>query len=152
MCSRPSQRWATVCESSCNDRSSVAMGLSRAVQATFRLKMLESGYRLPFPVRVALSLPSGIVRFTLPLSQNTSFLEQLMASNGVALQVYCVFLFCCTASLFGTIISQINEIVAAQASMMKELDGVLEAYLTVKPRSLTYQFCFCRVLANNRFH
>ena len=49
-------------------------------------------------------------------------------------QIYCVFLFCCTASLFGTIISQINEIVAAQASMIKELDRVLEAYLAVQPK------------------
>jgi hypothetical protein len=48
--------------------------------------------------------------------------------------VYCIFLFFCAASLFGTLISQVNEIVAAQAAMSKELDGVLEAYLTVEPK------------------
>ena len=50
------------------------------------------------------------------------------------LQVYCIFLFFCAACLFGTLISQVNEIVAAQASKSKELDCVLEAYLAVKPR------------------
>ena len=50
------------------------------------------------------------------------------------MQIYCVFLFCVAASLFGTLISQVNEIVAAQALQSKELDSVLEAYLDVKPR------------------
>ncbi len=50
------------------------------------------------------------------------------------MQVYCIFLFFCAASLFGTLISQVNEIVAAEAAVSKELDTVLEAYLTVKPR------------------
>jgi hypothetical protein len=49
-------------------------------------------------------------------------------------QVYCIFLFFCAASLFGTLISQVNEIVAAQGMVTKELDGILEAYLTVQPR------------------
>ena len=49
-------------------------------------------------------------------------------------QVYCIFLFCVAASLFGTLISQVNEIVAAQAMQSKELDSALEAYLDVKPR------------------
>ena len=52
----------------------------------------------------------------------------------MSVQVYCIFLFFCAASLFGTIISQANEIVASQAAVSKELDLVLEAYLTVKPR------------------
>ena len=54
--------------------------------------------------------------------------------RGRVLQVYCVFLFFCAASLFGTLISQVNEIVAAQAAVSKELDGILEAYLSVEPR------------------
>jgi hypothetical protein len=49
-------------------------------------------------------------------------------------QVFCIFLFFCAASLFGTIISQANEIVASQAAVSKELDSTLEAYLTVHPR------------------
>ena len=49
-------------------------------------------------------------------------------------QVYCMFLFCCAASLFGTLISQVNEIVAAQAIQSKQLDSVLDSYLAVKPR------------------
>jgi hypothetical protein len=49
-------------------------------------------------------------------------------------QVYCIFLFLYAASLFGTLISQVNEIVASHASMSKELDAILEAYLAVQPR------------------
>lgn len=49
-------------------------------------------------------------------------------------QVYCIFLFLTAASLFGTIISQINEILVAQAEMSKELDNVLEAYSVIQPR------------------
>ena len=78
MCSRPSQRWATVCESSSKDHSSVALSLSRALQAIYQLKMLENGYRLP-TVRFALSLPSGNVQFR--LRQNTKFVGYLRACN-----------------------------------------------------------------------
>ncbi len=49
-------------------------------------------------------------------------------------QVFCVLLFLSTASLFGTLISQINEIVNQKTSMDKELDEILESYLTVEPR------------------
>jgi hypothetical protein len=48
--------------------------------------------------------------------------------------VYCIFLFLYAASLFGTLISQVTEIVASHAAMSKELDSILEAYLAVHPR------------------
>ncbi len=49
-------------------------------------------------------------------------------------QVFCIVLFLCAASLFGTIIAQINEIVADITTKKKGLDKVLEAYLTLNPR------------------
>ncbi len=49
-------------------------------------------------------------------------------------QVFCIFLFLCAASLFGTIISQVNEIVNQKTSMSKELDVILEAYLAIEPK------------------
>jgi hypothetical protein len=52
----------------------------------------------------------------------------------VYVQIFCSFLFLFAASLFGTIISQVNEIVAQQASMNKELDKILEMYLAVQPK------------------
>ena len=48
--------------------------------------------------------------------------------------MYCIFLFLYAASLFGTLISQVTEIVASHAAMSKELDSILEAYLAVHPR------------------
>jgi hypothetical protein len=52
-------------------------------------------------------------------------------------QVYCIFLFLGAASLFGTLVSQINEIVAAQQVVSKELDLILDAYLSIHPRQDT---------------
>jgi hypothetical protein len=52
----------------------------------------------------------------------------------VSPQVFCIFLFLCAASLFGTLISQVNEIVNQKTSMSKELDEILESYLAVEPR------------------
>ena len=49
-------------------------------------------------------------------------------------QVFCIFLFLCAASLFGTIIAQVNEIVADLTTKKKDLDRVLEAYLGLNPR------------------
>ena len=49
-------------------------------------------------------------------------------------QVYCIFLFLCAASLFGTLISQVNEIVAAHSIVMRDLDTILEAYFSLQPR------------------
>lgn len=51
-------------------------------------------------------------------------------------QVYCIFLFLAAVSLFGTLISQINEIVVSHAEMSKELDSILEAYSAVQPRQV----------------
>ena len=48
--------------------------------------------------------------------------------------MYCIFLFLYAASLFGTLISQVTEIVASHAAMSKELDSILESYLAVHPR------------------
>ncbi len=55
-------------------------------------------------------------------------------SGGGSPQVFCIFLFLCAASLFGTLISQINEILNQKTSMSKDLDAILEAYLAVEPR------------------
>ena len=52
------------------------------------------------------------------------------------MQVYCIFLFLFSASLFGTLISQVNEIVAQHTNKSKEIDKILEAYLEVQPRSV----------------
>ena len=49
-------------------------------------------------------------------------------------QVYCLFLFLFSASLFGTLISQVSEIVMKHTMAAKELDRILESYLTVQPR------------------
>jgi hypothetical protein len=54
--------------------------------------------------------------------------------NHLSSQVFCIFLFLCAASLFGTIIAQVNEIVADLTTKKKDLDRVLEAYLTLTPR------------------
>jgi hypothetical protein len=49
-------------------------------------------------------------------------------------QVFCIFLFLCSASLFGTLVSQVNEIVNQQTSVSKDLDEILEAYLVITPK------------------
>jgi hypothetical protein len=49
-------------------------------------------------------------------------------------QVFCIFLFLCAASLFGTIIAQVNEIVTHMTTKKKDLDERLEIYLSVNPR------------------
>ena len=49
-------------------------------------------------------------------------------------QVFCTFLFLSAASLFGTIIAQVNEIVADLTTKKKDLDKILEAYLNLNPR------------------
>ncbi len=50
------------------------------------------------------------------------------------MQVYCIFLFLSAAFLFGILVSQINEIVAGQQAMSKELDEILDAYFSIQPR------------------
>jgi archaellum component FlaG (FlaF/FlaG flagellin family) len=54
--------------------------------------------------------------------------------SSTSTQVYCIFLFLFSASLFGTLISQVNEIVAQHTNKAKELDKILEAYAEVQPR------------------
>jgi hypothetical protein len=51
-----------------------------------------------------------------------------------ASKVFCIFLFMCAASLFGTIVAQVNEIVGDLTTKKKDLDRVLEAYLVLNPR------------------
>ena len=58
----------------------------------------------------------------------------LLYDTVIILQVYCIFLFLCAASLFGTIIAQVNEIVAQMTTKKKDLDKILEIYLSVHPR------------------
>ncbi len=59
----------------------------------------------------------------------------MSALNRSDVQVYCIFLFLTAASLFGTIIAQVNEIVAGLTTKKKDLDSILEIYLSVKPGS-----------------
>ena len=50
------------------------------------------------------------------------------------LQVFCIFLFMSAASLFGALVSQVNEIVASATNALKELDENMEAYTAIHPR------------------
>ena len=43
-------------------------------------------------------------------------------------------MFLTAVSLFGTLISQLNEIVAKQTSQTKELDENLDMYLAIQPK------------------
>ena len=61
----------------------------------------------------------------------------------VNLQIFCIFLFLCAASLFGTIIAQVNEIVADLTTKKKDLDKILESYLTLNPRLVGKDFEIC---------
>jgi hypothetical protein len=55
-------------------------------------------------------------------------------------QIFCIFLFLCAASLFGTIIAQVNEIVAQMTTKKKDLDAILEAYLVLNPRHRIFHY------------
>jgi hypothetical protein len=59
---------------------------------------------------------------------------EMLRSIPYHLQIYCVFLFLAAVSLFGTLISQLNEIVAAQTNQTKELENTLASYLAIIPR------------------
>jgi hypothetical protein len=63
-------------------------------------------------------------------------------------QIFCIFLFLCAASLFGTLVSQANEIVAAQQVKSKELDGILEAYESINPRYPSSIYFFLLILTD----
>jgi hypothetical protein len=49
-------------------------------------------------------------------------------------QVYMILVFLAAVSIFGTLISQLNDIVAAQTLENKELDETLRAYLDIRPK------------------
>ncbi len=53
-----------------------------------------------------------------------------------SLQLFCIFLFICAASLFGTVIAQVNEIVIHLTTRKKDLDNILASYVYLQPRSL----------------
>ena len=57
-----------------------------------------------------------------------------MVGSRQMMQIYCIFLFLGSASLFGSIIAQINEIVKDITTKKKDLDEILEGYLAVRPR------------------
>jgi hypothetical protein len=63
--------------------------------------------------------------------------------DGEFSQIFCIFLFLCAASLFGTIIAQVNEIVADLTTKKKDLDRILESYLTLNPRLLLRERHLC---------
>ena len=50
------------------------------------------------------------------------------------LQIFCVFMFLIAISFFGTLISQLNEIVAARTNQTKDLDDALGSYLAIEPQ------------------
>ena len=50
-------------------------------------------------------------------------------------QAYCVFMFLAAVSLFGTLISQLNEILASSGTFTRQLHRNFEAYLELRPRN-----------------
>jgi hypothetical protein len=52
----------------------------------------------------------------------------------VGWQAFCVFLFLAAVSLFGTLISQLNEIFASSGTYTRQLHQNFEAYLQLRPR------------------
>jgi hypothetical protein len=61
-------------------------------------------------------------------------------------QVFCIFLFLCAASLFGTIIAQVNEIVAQLTNKKKDLENILGSYVYLKPRSFKLLAHVCNIV------
>ncbi len=55
----------------------------------------------------------------------------------IAIQVFCIGLFICAASLFGTIIAQVNEIVSQLTTRKKDLENILSSYVYLTPRYLS---------------
>ncbi len=49
-------------------------------------------------------------------------------------QMFCVALFVVAASLFGTIIAEVNEILAHLTKRKVELEKIFDSYLAVNPR------------------
>lgn len=53
-------------------------------------------------------------------------------------QIFCIFLFFCSVSLFGTIIAEVNEILMLMRTKSKGLDKILESYLAIQPKWALY--------------
>jgi hypothetical protein len=51
-------------------------------------------------------------------------------------------MFMTAVSFFGTLISQINEIIKVQADKTKDLDNILEAYFSVHPGWVVPQYLY----------
>ncbi len=85
-------------------------------------------------VRVGVRVGSVSVSVSVSLSVPVCTLKSSLLSLPDPLQIYCVFLFLAAVSLFGTLISQLNEIVAAQTNQTKDLENTLASYLTINPR------------------
>jgi hypothetical protein len=67
------------------------------------------------------------------------------------LQVFCIFLFMSAASLFGALVSQVNEIVAAATNALKELDENMEAYTAIHPKYPPFLHTFVCISVSKRF-
>ncbi len=68
-----------------------------------------------------------------------SLVHERQLKSGLLHQVFCTFLFLSAASLFGTIIAQVNEIVADLTTKKKDLDKILESYLNLNPRCTLFE-------------
>ncbi len=69
--------------------------------------------------------------------------------------MFCIVLFLSAASLFGTIIAQVNELVSQITTKKKDLENILASYVFVKPRlyvSLSYFFLSARTLIECNNH
>ena len=66
-------------------------------------------------------------------SYSFEFVEPVVIRDNCP-QVYCATLFLFSASLFGTIIAEVNEVLLLMRSKSKGLEKILEAYLSIKPR------------------
>jgi hypothetical protein len=83
-----------------------------------------------------LPMKNSVIDMDTPKNVAVGMWQRSEGDGGGLLQVYCIFLFLCAASLFGTLISQVNEIVNQKTSVSKDLDEILESYLVVEPRLL----------------
>ena len=49
-------------------------------------------------------------------------------------QIYCIFLFITGASVFGLLISHFNETMEAENRANREMEDVMDPYLSIRPR------------------
>ncbi len=64
----------------------------------------------------------------------------------VWLQAYCVFMFLAAVSLFGTLISQLNEILSSSSFYTRQLHRNFAAYLELRPRNGSFDTLIAKVL------